>query len=257
MKVAVLAENTASSEHVVPQHGLSLYLETQNQKILFDMGQDDTFARNAQTLGIDLSQVDFAVVSHGHYDHGGGLETFLRINHTAPVFIHPAAFGAHYNGTEKYIGLDPALRDTPRLIYTGASKAITPNMRLTDCNELGWTIENWVLNRKVDGVFCPDGFLHEQYLEITEGEKRILISGCSHKGIVNITAHFQPDVLIGGFHLNKLENLSELECIAHKLLTGKTKFYTGHCTGERQFSVMKTLMQERLQSISTGSCIEI
>ena len=76
MKVTVLAENSACREDLTPQHGLSLYIETNGKKILFDMGQDDTFAQNAKTLGIDLSQADLAIISHGHYDHVGGLDTF-------------------------------------------------------------------------------------------------------------------------------------------------------------------------------------
>lgn len=257
MRIAVLAENTALCDSVTPQHGLSLYLETGNCKILFDMGQDDTFARNAQTLGIDLSQVDFAVVSHGHYDHGGGLQTFLEINHTAPIYIHREAFGAYYNGTQKYIGLDPDLRNTPRLILTDANTAITPSIRLTDGNEQGWHVESWGLSRMVGDTFCPDGFAHEQYLEITEDRKRIVISGCSHKGIVNIAEHFHPDVLIGGFHLNKVEDDSVLESIARRLFSCNSGFYTGHCTGERQFLVLKNVMGDRLQRLSTGCCIEI
>ena len=105
MKLTVLAENTTCRNDLTAQHGLSLYLETADRKILFDMGQSDAFARNAEALGIDLSKVDFAVISHGHYDHGGGLETFLKINSNAQVYIHRLAFGEHYNGKEKYIGL--------------------------------------------------------------------------------------------------------------------------------------------------------
>ena len=107
MKIVTLLENTASCPGVAPQHGLSLYIETEEWKILFDMGQDDTFAVNAEQLGIDLSKVNLAVLSHGHYDHGGGLAAFLRMNKTAPVYIHTDAFGHYYNGIEKYIGLDP------------------------------------------------------------------------------------------------------------------------------------------------------
>ena len=221
------------------------------------MGQDDTFARNAEHLGIDLTQVDLAVLSHGHYDHGGGLKTFLRINQTAPVYLHPDAFGRYYNGIEKYIGLDPALQAEKRLIFTGTSLKIDPDLELLDCNRLGWIHNPWGLNRKEADVFLPDDFRHEQYLLATEGEKRILISGCSHKGILNIARHFAPDVLIGGFHLSKQEDTAELEKVAEQLLALKTLFYTGHCTGENQYQFMKKQMGERLQRICTGAEIRI
>lgn len=256
MKVTVLAENTACREDISAQHGLSLYIEANGCKILFDMGQDDTFARNAEVLGIDLSEVDFAVLSHGHYDHGGGLAEFLRLNQTAPVYIHEDAFGPYYNGTEKYIGLDLSLQDHPRLIFTKEVTELPYGMRLSDCNTLGWECNSWGLNRKNGDTFTPDDFLHEQYLEIKEGEKRCLISGCSHKGILNIAEYFRPDVLIGGFHLSKQENENELHAIAQSLLSCNTLYYTGHCTGSRQYALMKEIMGERLQSLSTGKIIE-
>lgn len=256
MKVTVLAENTACREDVFAQHGLSLWIETEDSKILFDMGQDDTFLQNAQKLGIDIRQADLAVLSHGHYDHGGGLETFLRINTHANVYVHEQAFGAYYNGTEKYIGLNQKLREHPRLIFTGGTKKLSPNLLLMDCNDLSWTCNSWGLNRKEEEHYCPDSFLHEQYLEITEGSRRILISGCSHKGIGNIAGYFQPDVLIGGFHLNKLEDGNELKIIAQALLSANTVYYTGHCTGEKQFAQLKEIMGDRLQRISAGYVFE-
>lgn len=257
MKVTVLAENTACRENVAAQHGLSLYLETEEENILFDMGQDDTFLRNAESLGIDLSKVDVAVISHGHYDHGGGLEAFLWVNAKAPVYIHALAFGDHFNGTEKYIGLNRKLQEHSRLIFIKGSRCLSENLQLTDCNGLGWHSHPRGLHRREGDAFTPDPFEHEQYLEVTEGEKRILISGCSHKGILNIAEYFQPDVLIGGFHLNKLEDPRELKAIANKLMTGNTLYYTGHCTGDMQYLCLKEIMGDRLQRLSTGLVFEL
>lgn len=257
MKVTVLAENTTCAENVIVQHGLSLYLETGDLRILFDMGQSDAFIQNAQILGVDLSKVDIAVLSHGHYDHGGGLEAFLQINQKAPVYIHETAFGAYYNGTEKYIGLNLSLLGNPRLISTKGSLQLTPNLYLRDCNDLGWQFDSWGLTKREGEVFSPDDFGHEQYLEIREGQKRILVSGCSHKGILNIADHFQPDVLIGGFHLNKQEDQLELQKIAEQLLAGNTCYFTGHCTGQNQFATMKAVMKKRLESLSTGMIFEV
>ncbi|MBQ1381609.1 MAG: MBL fold metallo-hydrolase, partial [Ruminococcus sp.] len=109
MKLIVLTENTTADAAIGCEHGLSLYIETGGKRILFDMGQTALFAENAQKLCVDLARIDFAVLSHGHYDHGGGLQTFLTCNKTAPVFLSRYAFEPHYNGTEKYIGLDTAL----------------------------------------------------------------------------------------------------------------------------------------------------
>ena len=105
MKIISLLENTTRREDMLTEHGLSLYIETDTHKILFDMGQTDAFYENAKTLGVDISAVDFAVVSHGHYDHGGGLAKFLEVNSHAPVYIMRDAFLPHYNAKGKYIGL--------------------------------------------------------------------------------------------------------------------------------------------------------
>ena len=116
MKITSLVENTCSNGNYDVEHGLSLYIETEDKKILFDMGQTDLFVKNANIMGVDLSDVDVAVLSHGHYDHGGGLGKFLEINQKAPVYLSRYAFGKYYNGSSKYIGLDMDLNENPRLV---------------------------------------------------------------------------------------------------------------------------------------------
>lgn len=103
-----------------PEHGVSLYIETGNGlKVLFDTGQSDLFARNAARLGIDLREVDLAVISHGHYDHGGGLNEFLRINTKAPVYIRESALGEHYSIRPSGIAdIGLKINDLSRLIFT-------------------------------------------------------------------------------------------------------------------------------------------
>ena len=116
MEITVLLENTTTKEGMETEHGLSLYIKSQGMNILFDMGQTDMFLRNAEKLGIDIADADIAILSHGHYDHGGGLCTFLERNKKAPVYINRNAFIPHFNGTEKYIGLDKALCQSKRLL---------------------------------------------------------------------------------------------------------------------------------------------
>jgi len=113
MRIRVLAENTTASEILCREHGLSLYVETRKHKFLFDTGASALFAENAAKMKIDLSEADFAVISHGHYDHGGGLKTFLNINDKAKVYLHQNAFQPCFdykpNGSKAYIGLDKTL----------------------------------------------------------------------------------------------------------------------------------------------------
>ena len=261
MKIVTLMENTACREGLACEHGLSLYIGTGEHRILFDAGQTEAFADNAQKLGIDLSRVELAVLSHGHYDHGGGLKRFLEINAEAPVFLHREAFGAHFNGTQKDIGLDPALRHCGRLVFAEDVLELVPGIRLHSCNDRPYTMDSFGLTRREGDAFVPDRFRHEQYLLIEEAGMRSCFSGCSHKGILNIVNWFRPDVLVGGFHFMKLDPAGEgaeaLSSAARKLLEYPTTYNTGHCTGQAQFDFMKSIMGSRLHAISAGTVIRL
>lgn len=263
MKLWVCIENNRIDEQYQAEHGLSLYLEANNHRILFDMGQTDSFFKNAEKMGIDLSLVDIAVLSHGHYDHGGGLEKFLKQNQKAQVYISALAFGDYYHGEDKYIGLNPDLKDHPRLTFVSQSMKLDEGIKLYAGQEgpLKYPINSFGLSVKKEGVHVWDDFSHEQYLEIEENGKRIVISGCSHRGILNIMDWLKPDVLIGGFHFAKLdphgEGRESLIFAADELSRYDTIYYTGHCTGEAQFAFLKERMKDQLNSIHTGCCIEI
>lgn len=258
MKIYCLIENTASDEKFAAEHGLSLFIETGATKILFDMGQTDAFASNADKLGINISDADFAILSHGHYDHGGGLRKFLEINENAPVYLSSYAFEPHYNGTEKYIGLDTSLCNNDRLVRVGDFLEISTNISLHSCNGKNTVvdIDSGGLNKLINNKFLPDDFAHEHYLLIEENSKKILISGCSHKGIINICNWFRPDVLIGGFHYSKYSLDAALTSYAEKLNEYGTQFFTCHCTGFEQFEFMKKTT-EKITYISSGDVIEI
>lgn len=263
MRITVLVENTSLNDEIIAEHGLSLYIESGNKKILFDMGQSDAFLKNAEKLGVDLCAIDFAVLSHGHYDHGGGVEAFLSVNKKAPVYLTETAFGDYYNASQKYIGLDKELRGNERLIFVGCEKEICANCTLYTCNENDrvYGTEPYGLSVMTDGEFRPDVFLHEQYLLVEENGKRILISGCSHKGVLNIADWFRPDVLVGGFHFMKLdpegEGKADLKRYAEVLMNYGTQYYTCHCTGEEQFVYIKKLMGGKVEYIRGGESINL
>lgn len=266
MTITSLLENTTARAGIAAEHGLSLYIETATRRILFDMGQTDLFARNAEALGIDLSRVDLAILSHGHYDHGGGLAAFLEINPTAPVYLTEAAFLPHYNGTQKYIGLDTSLRDHPRLRVVSGDLSLgdgltllTPNGR-TRNHSLG----SFGLTERVGDTFLPDDFRHEQYLLIeelieeplSEGGKRVLISGCSHAGIQDIVGWFSPDVLVGGFHVSKMALGEGLTALGEALAAHSTDYYTCHCTGVEQYAFLRGRMP-RLGYLAGGETVDL
>ncbi len=263
MKISVLMDNTPSRDGFLFEHGLSLYLETEGRRILFDMGQSKGFQRNAEMLHINLAGVELAVLSHGHYDHGGGLETFLQINPQAPVYVSRYAFEPCYSGAERYIGLQPSLAANPRLHRTGEMQILSDALSLHACNDQPrpYRMEGEGLFALRDGQLIPDDFRHEQYLLIREGGRRIVISGCSHKGVENIVEWLKPDVLVGGFHWMKIDpqgpRRAALEAAADRLLAKPVQYYTCHCTGLAQYAALKPRMGNRLTYLAAGAQVEI
>ncbi|MDY3280780.1 MBL fold metallo-hydrolase [Dysosmobacter sp.] len=274
MKMTVLMENTACAPELRCAHGLSLYFETPKHKILFDAGPNGDMAANADALGVDLSQVDIAVLSHGHSDHSDGLPAFFARNDRAKVYVRPAVWEGYYacrpTGTG-YIGLDPALeayRD--RFVAVEGVYAIDEELTLfpaagdfptadTD-TRLRW--------KNPAGDLVPDTFGHEQDLLISAEGKTVLVAGCAHRGIVNICHTAErltgraADAVVGGFHLFQLDPEKEssgklLQSIGRALLPGETVYYTGHCTGEYAFGALRDILGDRLRGISTGMEIDL
>lgn len=274
MVITALAENTSVNSDLGCQHGLSMYIETQQHKILFDMGVDELFAKNALILDIDLRQVDIAFISHAHYDHGGGLKTFLQLNDKSNVYLSSKIF-EHYvanvpNGARKYIGLDNALAICDRYTFVGRHLQIDDELSLfsdVKCEKMNPTGNADILKRVGDS-YIPDDFQHEQNLIIRENGKTVLVSGCSHCGIVNILEHFHrengcyPDTVVGGFHLfNPSRNESEtpefVRDIGDFLIKTKSKFYTCHCTGLESYNLLKIAMGDAIDYLSGGMTLEI
>ena len=259
MKLWTLIENTACREDLAAEHGLSLYIETGSHRILFDTGKTGAFADNAEKMGVDLSRVDICILSHGHYDHGGGIRRFLEINDHAPVYLSRYAFGEYFS-SGKYIGLDPSLEGNPRLIPVGDVLELAEGVTLCSCNDLMRPFSFAVFGQSVrqGGIHREDPYLHEQYLLVEEGGKKYCFSGCSHKGVLNILHWFRPDVFIGGFHFIKMDpHGRELALATRQLAAFDTRYYTGHCTGSVQFDIMKEPLGDRLEYISAGTMLTL
>ena len=263
MKIHVLMENTSCSPEFTAEHGLSLFIESEGRCVLFDFGASPSFADNARRMGVDLNRVDMAVLSHGHYDHGGGLPHFLEINEHAPVWVSPYAFETHLNAAGKNIGLDSSLQSNRRLCFTpGEIHPLFPGVTLYSAASVSvpYGVDSaGMLVSRLSGNLSED-FLHEQYLLLEEQGKRVLFSGCSHRGILNIATYFRADVLVGGFHFVKwdtVKHASALEHAAERLLSCPTRYFTGHCTGAEPFRFLKKRMGERLTVFSAGQTLTI
>lgn len=259
MKITSLADNLSAYSTIESEHGLSLYIEAADHKLLFDMGQSDLFLRNAAKLRVDLSQVDLAMLSHGHYDHGGGIPAFRSVNPHAPLYASCHAFGSFYS--TKYIGLAGSIRQDPRLILTEGVLTLAKGITLyafpalPDRSHIDAT-----LTQEHDGIRIPDDFRHEQYLLIEENGKRVLFGGCSHRGVEAIVQHFAPDVLVGGFHFKNLDptrDADRLRRAAEALMRQSTLYYTCHCTGKAPFDFLKGYMGDKLHYLPAGESVTL
>lgn len=274
MIIKMLMENTSCSPTLDSEHGLSVYIETPKHKILFDTGSSNNFLRNSQKMGVPISDIDIAVISHGHYDHGGGLIGFLGKNSTAKVYIKEEAFGDHYSisseGEEKYIGLDKSILNNPQIQFTQNHHIIDDQLELFS-NVKGSKFKpsgNKQLFAKKDGQLKEDVFSHEQNLVIHEKDKTVLMAGCAHKGIANIMEHFYllnksyPTHVVGGFHLyNRSKDKDELPeqvfALGEYLKSKATIYYTCHCTGTKSYNLLKEQLGDQINYLSTGSQLTI
>lgn len=275
MKIVTLLENTSHRPGLTAGWGLSLYVETAERKVLFDMGPDASFLENARALGVDLSAVDAAVLSHGHYDHGGGLAAFCERSRKAKIYLRREALGAYYAvlpGQEPgYIGLPPeAAGLAERFVYTGDRETLGEGLTLFSAVEDHRSLRAVApkLQEKTGTGFRPDGFAHEQHLIVEENGKAALLAGCGHLGIVNTLRAAErllgrrPDVVFGGFHLFELDpDAPEAEALiaatAEALSEGNTIYYTGHCTGDWAYERLRETLGDRLRPMDCGASAEL
>ncbi len=276
MRIVNLIENTEGKTECVNEHGLSFYIETEGHKALLDLGQTDNSIRNAKSLGVNLHDVDTVILSHGHYDHSGGIIPFTKINDHATIYMQTSAGGDYYAddgimaGDERYryIGIDKEILNLPQVRRLKGNYVIDDELEIFTIKErthmLPFTNKRLLIRTK-DG-FISDDFTHEHFLVLKEKGLTVLMSGCAHNGILSILDAYKvkygklPDIVISGFHLMvkreyRENELEEVRNIAKKLITYPIKFFTCHCTGIPAFEEMKKIMGDRLEYVHSGEDI--
>ncbi len=272
MRIVNLIENTEGNPDCVSAHGLSFYVETKKHKLLLDLGPSEDTLKNAEALGIKLSDVDTVILSHGHYDHSGGILPFTKINTKAAIYMQAAATDAYFadDGQDaperyRYIGIDPDIEKLPQLRFLSGDTVIDDELELFTIqkrsHELPFTNKRLLVRK--GNEYIRDDFRHEHYLVIRQDGKTVLMSGCAHNGILSILDAYTekygkaPDIVISGFHLMKKteyreEEIREISDIAKELNKYPTKYYTCHCTGVAAFDIMKEIMGDSLSYVHSG-----
>lgn len=271
MKITVLADNRKFDDTLESEHGLCIYLETENYKCLLDTGASDVFITNAEKLGIDLNEVDFVFISHGHADHIGGLPEFLTVNVKAKIVLSENAINQSFFSTRN--GLHPINIDfdfspyTERFVFVDSEMVIRDEIRVFSAIENKYPLPkaNAALFKQRGNGLLSDDFNHE--LVISFGTDNLFVyTGCAHRGLLNILSSVllsptkKIGTVMGGFHLSdsnatqRFETEAEIENIGSELkkIYPDTLFITGHCSGENAFKLLKTKLGEHIDLFYTG-----
>ncbi|MFV0516889.1 MAG: MBL fold metallo-hydrolase [Aminipila sp.] len=279
INITFLSENKTDNPGCLAEHGLSIYIEAHNRRILFDAGASDVCIKNAETLGIDLEKVDSVVISHGHYDHTQGLPAFSEINKDAEIYIHKDAFGEFY-------GMDDGIldEDTCGIIWTAEEKELLLKRTvLTD--GIYKLSEDIIISGEIPNVegveppekfyikcfnddneqFLEDNMSHEQFLAIRDRDSEgksggiYLFSGCSHKGIVPVIRYakelFPGEKILGliaGMHLYCVDKDIRSKTIDEILKADVEMVMPVHCTGIKAICEIKAIMGDKCVVATAG-----
>jgi 7,8-dihydropterin-6-yl-methyl-4-(beta-D-ribofuranosyl)aminobenzene 5'-phosphate synthase len=272
--ITTLIENAVAQggKSLLAEHGLSFYIEAGDRRILFDTGQNLAISNNARELGIELNQIDIAVLSHGHYDHTGGLQSLLECNSNFTLYAHPDVFNQkvkQQNDGYKYIGIPldksaiekfgvtvkldkNAVEILPGIMTSGE----IPLINDFEAVESGFFI-------KKDRVVNPDTLADDQALILDTEKGLVVLLGCSHRGVINTLTHVthltgkrKIHAILGGLHLGKATEGKLRKIMDHLHTYGLEKIGVGHCTGPRAFLGLANEFADRVYLNTVGNQME-
>jgi len=265
MKATILIDNIGSGE-LQGEWGLSLHIQYNGKTFLLDTGASDRFLENAGRLGIEISEVDYAILSHAHYDHTNGLDAFLSVNSKAPVFLSPLAEENCYAGLgflSKYIGMPKGVvgMHAERIRRPEGVTEVCDGVYLVPHSTAGLGKigrRNHLLVRR-GYRYLPDDFSHEQTLVFRTEKGLVLLNSCSHAGadviteeVLNVFPGEHIAAYIGGLHLFRMSE-QEVNAVADKLAACNIdRIYTGHCTGQKAFEILRARFGNRIAQFECG-----
>ncbi len=273
IRITVLVENSVHRQRLVAEHGLCFHIQYGPHSLLFDTGQTDLALANAETLRLPLDRVESMVLSHGHYDHTGGVPSLLAVAPQARIYLHPAAFENKFsrnsNGQSREIGMSDgvaqAIRSCPGGFFeTGSRTEIVEGVfatgeipRLTPYEDTGG-----VFFLDAEGT-RSDPLWDDQALVIDRGRSVILLLGCAHAGVVNALNHVSQltggkpvSVVIGGLHLGSASEERIQQTIA-RLGDAKLECLVPvHCTGSLATHRLQQALPDIFRLAEVGSVLE-
>ncbi len=275
VKITTLIEDTAIGYDLFAEHGLSLWIEYHGKNILFDTGQTGNVTKNAEILGIDLADTDAIVISHGHYDHTGGLDAVLAVAKRAKVYMHPTAtkqkFSLKSSGSGRDIGLPGSVgalvkahSQNSNVVWTREPTEIVPGLFVTGHvprpDDFNAHSERFFLDAAASE---PDEIEDDQTLFFETESGIVVLFGCAHAGVVNILAYIDQlagskkiYAVMGGMHLinSSAEEISSaVEAFGQHDVK---KIGTAHCTGLDAAIKFREAFPRKCFMCSVGSEVE-
>ena len=271
VKMTVIVDNV-SSDGLKGEWGLCILVEAGDKKVLVDTGGSRLFARNLKTLGFDIGEIDYGILSHAHYDHANGMPKFFAENTKAKFYLregtaencyHRKPLIGKYFNFRFYIGLPKNVlsKYSDRIQFVSGDYKLCEGMYLIphksgDLSSIGQREDMFL---RTENGWIPDNFSHEQSLVIETEKGLVIINSCSHGGAVNIINEVKQTFpekhihgLIGGFHLFNKSN-EEVRNVAREIKnTGIDYVCTGHCTKDRAFAIMKEELGDKLEQLHVG-----
>jgi 7,8-dihydropterin-6-yl-methyl-4-(beta-D-ribofuranosyl)aminobenzene 5'-phosphate synthase len=276
VKITTLVENTVGiggSRELIGEHGLAFLIEAGEQRILFDTGQYLALENNARVLGQDLATIDTVVLSHGHYDHTGGLKQVLANNAAFTLVAHPDIFTSKMikrKGQYRKVGIplskDELVKKGVVLNLSRAPLEITPEILTTGVIPLTSSFESVAKGFFVekDKHMVPDTLADDQALIVKTSKGPAVVLGCTHRGIINTLRHVTKMVgdnriyaVMGGLHLVKTTS-EQLETILdHLQQFNLKKLVVGHCTGPHAIQALYARFQDKVVLNTVGYTLSV
>lgn len=272
-KITVLVENCSLQKDLLAEHGLAFWIEYKSRKVLFDTGQTNILQHNARHLDIDLTKTEAIVLSHGHYDHTGGLEDILTIAKRPNVYIHPKGFDNKYSCSEDGLAREIGMPDfdeaaarhlAGNIIWTDKPTEIHPGIWVTG------EIPRVKRFEDVGGLFCLDGNKQKPdllpddqalFIETTQG--LVVMLGCAHAGVINtlqyireLTGNEKIHTVLGGMHLINASKKRINKTISALRGMNIDRMGPAHCTGPFATAMLWRAFPEECFSCSVGVGLE-